>query len=669
MRQTDAIPEATQTAKKQLAAGDISGAEQLLSQQRQITPQDRETHYYYCVCLRYLNRLPDARGELETLLSRFPRFARGYQEMGYTLKALSDQPKALSSFRTAVTLNDALLGSWRALIELTSTTSKPAIYDEAVTQTRNLEGLPKALLQVRDWINEGRLAQAEQLCRQFLIRHPKQVEGMRLLAYIGVQTEVLDDAEVLLENAVRFEPDNDLARYDYMGVLYKRQKYAASFEQAERLIQKAPENIRHQTAYANQCVAIGRFDEAIEIYDRVIPQVTDPAMVHLLKAHALKTIDQSEQAITAYRAAYENKPGFGDAYWSLANLKTYRFTDLEVEAMLTSVAEPNLSPVDHVHLNFALGKHFEDGKDFEQAFAFYQQGNNLKQRQIGYDGELLSQRLNLQTTVCDDVLFKQRKNSGCQAPDPIFIVGLPRSGSTLLEQILASHPQVDGTQELPNIAAFAFELDGRRRLQDAPQYPACLTSISDSALAAMGQKYLDDTQIHRGQAPFFIDKMPNNFRHIGLIQLILPNAKIIDARRHPMACCFSGFKQLFASGQEFSYSLEDIGRYYQDYISLMNHWHRVLPGKILTVHHEAVVFDLEAQVRQLLAFCGLAFDPACLNFHQTERSVRTPSSEQVRQPIYQSGLEAWMGFEPWLAPLKAAIGDAVLEDYPIFGSN
>jgi tetratricopeptide (TPR) repeat protein len=669
MRQTDAIPEATQTAKKQLAAGDISGAEQLLSQQRQITPQDRETHYYYCVCLRYLNRLPDARGELETLLSRFPRFARGYQEMGYTLKALSDQPKALSSFRTAVTLNDALLGSWRALIELTSTTSKPAIYDEAVTQTRNLEGLPKALLQVRDWINEGRLAQAEQLCRQFLIRHPKQVEGMRLLAYIGVQTEVLDDAEVLLENAVRFEPDNDLARYDYMGVLYKRQKYGAAFEQAEHLIEKAPDNIRHQTAYANQCVAIGRFDEAIEIYDRVIPQVTDPAMVHLLKAHALKTIDQSEQAITAYRAAYENKPGFGDAFWSLANLKTYRFTDLEVEAMLTSVAEPNLSPVDHVHLNFALGKHFEDGKDFEQAFAFYQQGNNLKQRQIGYDGELLSQRLNLQTTVCDDVLFKQRKNSGCQAPDPIFIVGLPRSGSTLLEQILASHPQVDGTQELPNIAAFAFELDGRRRLQDAPQYPACLTSIPDSELAAMGQKYLDDTQIHRGQAPFFIDKMPNNFRHIGLIQLILPNAKIIDARRHPMACCFSGFKQLFASGQEFSYSLEDIGRYYQDYISLMNHWHQVLPGKILTVHHEAVVFDLEAQVRQLLAFCGLAFDPACLNFHQTERSVRTPSSEQVRQPIYQSGLEAWMGFEPWLAPLKAAIGDAVLEDYPIFGSN
>ena len=356
MRQNDVIPEATQTAKKQLAAGDISGAERLLSQQLQRTPQDRETHYYYCVCLRYLTRLSDAQGELETLLSRFPRFARGYQELGYTFKALNDQDKALSSFRTAVTLNDALLGSWRALVELTSVTYRPTIYEEAVTQTQNLEGLPKALLQVRDWINEGRLAQAEQLCRQFLLRHPRQVEGMRLLAYIGVQTEVLDDAEVLLENAVQFEPDNDLARFDYMGVLYKRQKYAASFAQAEKLIEKAPENVRHQTAYANQCVAIGRFDEAIAIYDQVIPKVPDPAVVHLLKAHALKTIDQSEQAIASYRAAYENKPGFGDAFWSLANLKTYRFTTLEVDAMMTSVAEPNLSPVDHVHLNFALGK-------------------------------------------------------------------------------------------------------------------------------------------------------------------------------------------------------------------------------------------------------------------------------------------------------------------------
>ena len=669
MRQTDAIPEATQTAKKQLAAGDISGAERLLFQQLQLTPQDRETHYYYCVCLRYLARLSDAQGELETLLTRFPRFARGYQEIGYTFKALNEPDKALSSFRTAVTLNDALLGSWRALIEMTSTTYHPVIYDEAQTQTRNLEGLPKALLQVRDWINEGRLAQAEQLCRQFLLRHPKQVEGMRLLAYIGVQTEVLDDAEVLLENAVRFEPDNDLARFDYMGVLYKRQKYAASFAQAEQLIEKAPDNVRHQTAYANQCVAIGRFDEAIAIYDQVIPKVPDPALVHLLKAHALKTIDQTEQAIKAYRAAYENKPGFGDAFWSLANLKTYRFTDLEVETMLASVAEPNLSPVDHVHLNFALGKHFEDAKDFERAFGFYQQGNTVKQGQIGFDSELLSKRLSLQTSVCSETLFKQRSGSGCPAPDPIFILGLPRAGSTLLEQILASHPLVDGTQELPNIAAFAFELDGRRRIQDAPQYPACLTTISDNELAAMGQKYLADTQIHRGDAPFFIDKMPNNFRHIGLIQLILPNAKIIDARRHPIACCFSGFKQLFASGQEFSYSLTDIGRYYQDYMRLMNHWHEVLPGKILTVHHEAVVFNLEQEVRRILDFCALEFDPACLNFHQTERSVRTPSSEQVRQPIYQSGLEAWMNFEPWLEPLKTAIGDEILTGYPTFSPS
>ncbi|MGB1191006.1 MAG: sulfotransferase family protein, partial [Pseudomonadales bacterium] len=374
-----------------------------------------------------------------------------------------------------------------------------------------------------------------------------------------------------------------------------------------------------------------------------------------------------ELAIAAYKEAYRARSSFGDAFWSLANLKTYRFEASEVEQMLNFVDSESIPSIDQIHLNFALGKHFEDHQDFEQSFQFYKTGNAVKQAAIGFDSALLSKRLKLQHEVCDAKLFSDREKSGVAASDPIFVVGLPRAGSTLLEQILASHPLVDGTQELPNIAAFAFELDGRRRLQDDPQYPACLSSISDEALRDMGQKYLDDTRIHRGNAPFFIDKMPNNFRHIGLIKLILPNAKIIDARRHPLACCFSGFKQLFASGQEFSYGLEDIGHYYQDYIDLMTHWNSVLPDFILTVHHEAVVFDLETQVRRMLDFCGLPFDAACLNFHRTERSVRTPSSEQVRQPIYQSGLNAYQPFEPWLAPLKTAIGDTILSEYPKFG--
>lgn len=667
MRQAESIPELTRSAKEKLAAGEISAASALLSRQLTETPQDRETRYYYCVCLRYLKKLDAAKIALENLNVDFPRYARGHQEMGYTLTALNQTQHAISAFRTAVTLNDALLGSWRALAELTNQEAYPVIQQEAAQQIENLEALPKALLQVRDLINEGRLAGAEQLCRLFLRRNPKHVEGMRLLAYLGVQTEVLDDAEILLENAVAFEPENLLARYDYMGVLYKRQKYEQAFQEAKFLLNQDPNNVRHQTAYANQCVAIGRFEEAIKIYEQVTPIVPDPAQVHLLRGHALKTIDKSELAIAAYKEAYRARSSFGDAFWSLANLKTYRFEASEVEQMLNFVDSESIPSIDQIHLNFALGKHFEDHQDFEQSFQFYKTGNAVKQAAIGFDSALLSKRLKLQHEVCDAKLFRDREKSGVAASDPIFVVGLPRAGSTLLEQILASHPLVDGTQELPNIAAFAFELDGRRRLQDDPQYPACLSSISDEALRDMGQKYLDDTRIHRGNAPFFIDKMPNNFRHIGLIKLILPNAKIIDARRHPLACCFSGFKQLFASGQEFSYGLEDIGHYYQDYIDLMTHWNSVLPNFILTVHHEAVVFDLETQVRRMLDFCGLPFDAACLNFHRTERSVRTPSSEQVRQPIYQSGLNAYQPFEPWLAPLKTAIGDTILSEYPKFG--
>jgi hypothetical protein len=286
---------------------------------------------------------------------------------------------------------------------------------------------------------------------------------------------------------------------------------------------------------------------------------------------------------------------------------------------------------------------------------------------LRYSADRMTDVLALQRSVCTPELFA-KTGAGCQAPDPIFIVGLPRAGSTLLEQILASHSQVDGTLELPNVGALAHRLDGRRMVDDTPKYPGRLLDLSDTQLRKFGEAYISDTQIHRQGAPFFIDKMPNNFRHIGLIQLMLPNAKIIDARRHPMGCCFSGFKQLFATGQEFTYGLAEIGQYYRDYVELMDHWDQVLPGKVLRVQYEDVVTDTETQVRRLLAFCGLSFEPQCLTFFETERSVRTPSSEQVRQPIYRSGLEQWRHFEPWLGPLKEALGP-VLTRYPITGES
>ncbi len=306
----------------------------------------------------------------------------------------------------------------------------------------------------------------------------------------------------------------------------------------------------------------------------------------------------------------------------------------------------------------------EDDGQYEAAFDAYERGNAKKLEALQFDGALLSQRMRLQEAACTETLFSTKKGFGCQAPDPIFIVGLPRAGSTLLEQILSSHSQVEGTQELPNIASYAFELDGRRRIQEDPVYPHCLETLDKEACLALGERYLEETSVHRSGAPFFIDKMPNNFRHIGLIHLILPNAKIIDARRHPLACCFSGFKQLFSSGQEFTYGLTNIGRYYRDYIELMAHWDAVLPGRVLRVHHESVVFSLEDEVKRMLAYCGLDFEPACLQFFESERSVRTPSSEQVRQPIFTSSLDTWKAFDPWLTPLKNAIGSDILDTYP-----
>ncbi|MFT7125502.1 MAG: hypothetical protein ACI9YG_001579, partial [Candidatus Azotimanducaceae bacterium] len=304
---------------------------------------------------------------------------------------------------------------------------------------------------------------------------------------------------------------------------------------------------------------------------------------------------------------------------------------------------------------------------YEAAMSHYVGGNLKRKQQLRYSADRMTDVLALQRSVCTPEMFA-KTGAGCQAPDPIFIVGLPRAGSTLLEQILASHSQVDGTLELPNVGALAHRLDGRRMVDDTPKYPGRLLDLSDTQLRKFGEAYISDTQIHRQGAPFFIDKMPNNFRHIGLIQLMLPNAKIIDARRHPMGCCFSGFKQLFATGQEFTYGLAEIGQYYRDYVELMDHWDQVLPGKVLRVQYEDVVTDTETQVRRLLAFCGLSFEPQCLTFFETERSVRTPSSEQVRQPIYRSGLEQWRHFEPWLGPLKEALGP-VLTRYPITGES
>jgi len=613
------------------------------------------------VCQRYLKRPREALATLVRLQELRPAYARAYQEAGHDYLALGMHEDARGAFRQAVALNPALLASWRKLRELDFRLGDPVAGQAASEQIERLENLPRELVSVISMLHEGRLYPAERLCRAFLQKHPRHVEGMRLLAELGVRLQVLDDAEFLLESALEFEPENLAARLDYVNVLHKRQKYAQALEQAAELRRREPGQPTYELAYANENLAIGEYETALSVYDQVIAEHPELSGTHLVRGHALKTVGRFEEAVEAYRNAIRARPDFGDAWWSLANLKTYVFEDSELRDMRAQERRPEIRLVDRYHLCFALGKALEDRASFEESFAYYERGNALKQEETRYSADQTETDFAAQKQVCTAELFERRSGSGCPAPDPIFIVGLPRAGSTLLEQILASHSQVDGTMELPNILALVHRLSGRLRVGEKSRYPDVLGELDPERLRQFGEKYIEDTRIYRQSAPYFIDKMPNNFRHIGLIHLILPNAKIIDARRHPMACCFSGFKQLFAQGQEFTYGLEEIGRYCRSYVELMAHWDHVLPGKVLRVKYEDVVDDLEAQVQRILEHCGLPFEEGCTRFHQSDRPVRTPSSEQVRQPIYTSGKVQWRHFERFLDPLERALGPALDE--------
>jgi tetratricopeptide (TPR) repeat protein len=507
--------------------------------------------------------------------------------------------------------------------------------------------------------SDGELAPAEQMIRAFLLRRGDQPEAMRLLAKIGMAHDVLDDAEALLEAVLALAPAYRAARYDYAQVLVKRHKYVQAREQAELLLALDPANLDYRSLAATAAVGLGESEAAIAIYRDMLadlPAAPDP---HLWLAHALKTVGRTPEAVEAYRAAAALRPDFGDAYWSLANLKTYRFADEELGRMRAREAAPTTAPEDRWHLCFALGKALEDRGEIAESWTWYERGNALKRVESRYRPEILETNTAKQIEVCTRGFFQERAGWGASAPDPVFILGLPRSGSTLLEQILASHSKVEGTQELADIQRIVLELQGRDPDLDNPRYPAALAEMTGDDFRRLGEKYLADTRAYRSDRPFFIDKMPNNFRHIGLIHLMLPNARIIDARREPMSCCFGNLKQLFANGQEFTYSTEDIARYYRTYLELMRHWDAVLPGRVLRVRHEDVVEDLEGQVRRMLDYCGLEFERACVDFHKTERSVRTPSSEQVRQPIFRDGLDQWRKYEPWLGGLKVALGDAL----------
>lgn len=667
---TESIPSERQAQ----AADPVRQAEQLLKQQQvpQATAlleetcadatEDLKARYLLAVCYRVQRRFDDALATLERLHAIAPDYARGWQEVAHNLRDLGRFAEAIDAYERAVELNPGLVASWRFLAEAHRQAGSAERAQVAEANFKRLSGLPQELVAVTSMMHEGKIYKAEKICRHFLQHNPHHLEAMRLLAQIGSRLNIHDDAEFLLESALEMEPDFDLARIDYVKVLNQRQKFERAFVEARKLRERMPGNPAAELAYGNQCSAMGKYDEALEVFDRLIDSIDNPANVQMLRGHALKTIGSHDAAVEAYRAACRARPSLGDAWWSLANMKTFRFSDDELARMQAQVDSSGLGRVDEYHLCFALGKAFEDRSEYEKAFSFYARGNRLKKDELRYSADRMQADFDRQKAFFTSERVRSFEGLGIQAPDPIFIVGLPRAGSTLVEQILASHSQVDGTLELPNILALAHRLNGRLQRGEEPRYPARLAELAPEKFAEMGQQYIDETRIHRRDAPYFTDKMPNNFRHIGLILSILPNARIIDARRAPMSCCFSGFKQLFAEGQEFSYSLDDIGRYYAGYVDLMNHWKLLYPDSILQVDYEDVVEDLEAQVRRMLDFLGLEFEPACVEFHRTQRSVRTASSEQVRKPIYRTGVEQWRNFEPWLGDLERALGGAAESD-------
>ncbi|MBS0367356.1 MAG: sulfotransferase [Proteobacteria bacterium] len=625
----------------------------------QSAPADRDGLYLLAVSQRYLNRIPAALQTLERLQHAHPQFSRLYQERGHCHVTQRDAPRAIEAYLSAVNLNPALPASWSKLEALYRMVGDQEHAAMAAGHVATLAGLPPEIVTATALFSDGEFDSAEKLVRSFLNNHDGHIEALRLLARIAMAQGFFDDAEALLATVLAKVPDYTAARLDYARVLMNRHKHSQAQHELAGLLNTNPDNREIKTLHATALVGVGQFEAAIGIYQELLRDAPGAAELHLSIAHAHKALGHGRESIDAYHAAVDARASFGEAYWSLANLKTYRFSDREVEIMRSQESSPGIGLADHYHLCFALGKALEDRGTYADSYQYYQRGNALKGGSANFRMEPIERNTRLQKQFCTRQFFAERAGWGAPSPSPIFIIGLPRSGSTLLEQILASHSQVEGTHELADVPRMVHELQLGDPDPADPGYPRVLTRFTAGDFRALGEKYLRETQAYRTGKPYFIDKMPNNFRHLALIRLMLPNAKIIDARREPMACCFSNFKQLFASGQEFTYSINDVARYYRTYLELMTHWNSALPGWVHRIIHEDVVADLEGSVRRLLEFCGLPFESRCVEFHRTDRSIRTASSEQVRQPIFREGLDQWKHFGPWLGPLKEALGDAL----------
>ena len=649
---------------RRLLARDLPAAAEQAAEILIAVPEQPMATLVLGIARRGLGDTKGALSALEPLVAAQPNWAAAQYELGVALGADGQGEAAVAALERAVQLAPQLPDAWRALGDHRSALGDAQAADAAYAQHIKHSTRDPRLLRAAAALCENKLAIAEALLRAHLKQKPTDVPAIRMLGEVAARLSRYGDAENLFARCLELAPSFTAARQNYAFVLHRSGKAAEALAQIDRLLEGEPRNPAYRNLKAGVLARLGEVARATELYASVLAEYAGHPKVWLSYGHALKSAGRQADCIAAYRKTLELAPQLGEAWFSLSNLKTVRFTAADTLAMEKQLARGEIAVEDRFHLHFALGKAFEDEQRFEEAFAHFEKGNALRRSGIAYDAPETTAQMRRSKALFTPEFFAARAGMGCPAPDPIFIVGLPRSGSTLLEQILASHPLVEGTQELPDIISIARELGGKRTRKETSEYPEILEDFDGDELRELGERYLKQTRIQRRtDKPYFIDKMPNNWAHVGLIQLILPNAKIIDARRHPLGCCFSGFKQHFARGQHFTYSLEDIGKYYRDYVELMAHFDRVLPGRVHRVIYEQIVDDFEPEVRRLLAHCGLPFDARCLRFHETERAVRTASSEQVRKPIYREGKDQWRNYEPWLGPLVRALGP-VLTTYP-----
>jgi tetratricopeptide (TPR) repeat protein len=601
---------------------------------------------------------------LQPLVASQPNWAAAHYELGLALGQSGHPGAGLTALRRAVELRPNMPDAWRAIGDHLTLVGDADGADAAYARHIQASTQDPKLLVAASALVDGRIAQAEAMLRAHLKQYPTDVVAIRMLAEVAARLGRNADAESLLQSCLELAPSFAPARHQLAIVLHKQNKALAAVQQLDRLEELDPHNPTYRNLKAAVLVKIGSYQESIEIYDEVLAKHPEYPKLWLSYGHTLATAGRDQDSVAAYRKSIELEPHFGEAYWSLANLKTFHFSAEETEAMRFQLARSDLSQEDRFHFDFAMGKALEDDKNYPASFEHYASANALRRLQVNYDADEMYAFVQNSKQLFSREFLAARAQYGSPIPDPIFIVGMPRAGSTLIEQILASHSNVEGTMELPDMVMLAAALAGKKVPGEAPLYPGVLGKMSAEACKELGERYIAQTRIQRKtDKPFFIDKMPNNFLHIGLIRLVLPNAKIIDARRHPMACCFSAFKQQFTEGHRYSYGLADLGGFYRAYVELMDHFEQAIPGKVHRIIYEKMIEDTEAEVRRLLEYCGLSFENACLRFYENDRPIRTPSSRQVRQPIYREGIEHWRHYEAWLQPLKHALGD-VLELYP-----